>query len=246
MPPNNTIGLAGRFANHIIRNLYASFLAEAGNIKFIYSYDEEIKKLGIPLFRDGVNICDKTLIIRDEFFFDLLDAKVDYNIFVDWCSAQNHKFALKLFHYFRTKEIKSSVTKANIFAKRYDNNSDVFVHVRLGDVVEFNPGYDYYDSALSKCSAQSGFISSDSPNHPIVLVLAAKYNLELFEANEVETIMMASTCKNLILSHGTFSWLMGALGFFSKVYVPHSRFINKWCGPIFDMPEWIVVDIAEF
>ena len=246
MPPNSTIGLAGRFGNHVIRNLYASFLAEAGNVKFIYSYDEEIKKLGIPLFRNGTNTYEKYLIIHDDFCLNLLDAKVDYNIFVDICSAQNHEFASKLFNYFRTKEIQSSIMKANMFAKRYDNNSDVFVHVRLGDVVKLNPGYDYYDSALSKCCVKGGFISSDSPNHPIVLVLAAKYNLELFEANEVETIMMASTCKNLILSAGTFSWLIGALGFFSKVYVPHSRFINKWCGPIFDMPEWMVVDTAEY
>lgn len=242
MPTNNTIGTAGRFANHIFRNLYASFLAELGDVSFVYSYDEQIRALGIPLYRNGKKTYEKTAIIRDEFFTNLLDKRVDYNIFVDWCSAQNHEFALRIFNYFRTGSIMKSITDSNKYKERYDKNNDVFVHVRLDDASQFNPGYDYYDAALSICGAQSGYISSDSPNHPMVSVLAAKYNLKSFEAQEVETIQMASSCKFLVLSHGTFSWLMGALGFFSKVYVPHSRFINKWCGPIFDMPEWEVID----
>lgn len=245
MPPNNTIGLAGRFANHIIRNLYASFLAEAGDVQFVYSYDDEAKQLGIPLFRSGKTVYEQTAVIRDEFFTDLLDKRVDYNIFVDWCSAQNHTFALRLYHYFRSPAVQKSIQDANVFNKRYGTNDEVYVHVRLDDAAEWNPGYDYYDKALAKCGANGGYISSDSPQHPTVLVLAAKYNLQLFERKEVETIMLASSCKYLVLSHGTFSWLMGALGFDSKVYIPHDRYIKKWCGPIFDMPGWEVVDNEE-
>lgn len=241
MPSNNTIGLAGRFANHIIRNLYASFLAEAGDVQFIYSYDDETRQLGIPLFRDGKKTYAQTAVIRDEFFTDLLDKPVDYNIFVDWCSAQTHEFALRLYNYFRKSDIQKSIQVANKFSDRYEKNNKVYVHVRLGDAAEWNPGYDYYDAALTICGASGGYISSDSPHHPTVLVLSAKYNLKLFEAQEVDTIMLASTCKYIILSHGTFSWLMGALGFFSKVYIPHPRYLKKWCGPIFNMPHWEVV-----
>jgi hypothetical protein len=248
MPPNNTIGLAGRFANHVLRNLYASFLAEAGNISFVYSYDDEMKQLGIPLFRSGEKTYPETAIIRDEFFSDLLDKPVNYNIFVDWCSAQNHIFALRLYNYFRTTQVMKSIQEANKFKARYGANNDVYVHVRLDDAAEWNPGFDYYDAALTACVAQGvkgGYISSDSPNHPTVLVLAAKYNLQLFEGQEIETIMLASSCKNLVLSHGTFSWLMGSLGFFSSVYIPHPRFLKKWCGPIFDMPGWMVVNTED-
>jgi hypothetical protein len=241
MPPNNTIGLAGRFGNHVIRNLYASFLAETGEIAFIYSYDEEMKQLGIPLFRTGTKVYEKTAIIRDEFFTDLLDKPVDYNIFVDWCSAQNHKFALRLYNFFRNPEVQTSIMNANKYKARYNSNNDVYVHVRLDDATQCNPGYDYYDAAIGATGAAGGYISSDSPTHPTVIVLAAKYNLQLFEGQEVETIMMASSCKHLVLSHGTFSWLMGALGFFSAVKIPHPRFLKQWCGPIFDMPGWCVV-----
>jgi hypothetical protein len=244
MPPNNTIGLAGRFANHVIRNLYASFLAEAGDVSFIYSYDEEMKQLGIPLFRDGKKVYTETAVIRDEFFTELLDKPVNFNIFVDWCSAQNHEFALRLYNYFRLNHVKNSIQNANKFKACYGANNDVYVHVRLDDAAEWNPGYDYYDVALAECFANGvtgGYISSDSPNHPTVLALAAKYNLQLFEGQEVETIMKASSCRNLVLSHGTFSWLMGALGYYSNVYVPNPKFIKKWCGPIFDMPGWKII-----
>jgi hypothetical protein len=68
------------------------------------------------------------------------------------------------------------------------------------------------------------------------------FGLELFQKDEVETLMFASTCHHLVLSFGTFSWMMGALGFQSNVYVPPSRF-NIWCLQSFDMPGWKIVDI---
>jgi hypothetical protein len=243
MPPNNTIGLAGRFANHIIRNLYASFLAETGSVAFVYSYDDEFRQLGIPLYREGMKTYEHTAIIRDEFFCDLLDRQVDFNIFVDWCSAQNPAFATRLFHYFRRSEIQRSVMSANRFRERYNSNNDVFVHVRLGDVAHFNPGYSYYDNAIKLTGATSGFISSDSPDHPIITALAEKYGLKLFNDNEVNSIMFASTCKHIVLSSGTFSWIMGILGFFSDVYAPPKHIVIKWCGDIFDMPGWKAIDV---
>jgi hypothetical protein len=114
--------------------------------------------------------------------------------------------------------------------------------VRLGDVAQFNPGYNYYDNAIKACGATSGFISSDSPDHPIVTALAEKYKLEVFHNNEVNSIMFASTCKHLVLSHGTFSWIMGVLGYFSDVYIPPKHIMKQWCGDIFDMPDWKIID----
>lgn len=242
MPVNNTIGLAGRFCNHIIRNLYVSFLAEANDLAIIYSYTDEMTELGIPFYTRGARTYTDAVIIRDEDFCDYLDVRFEHNIFVDWLAAQNHKFALRLYNYFKTKSVKESVQKANKFKERYRNNNDVFVHVRLDDVAHLSPGYDYYDAAIKTTGATSGFISSDSPDHPFVTGLAAKYNLNIVRKNEVETIMLGSTCRHVVLSYGTFSWMIGALAFDAEtVQIPPKKH-STWVGDIFGMPDWKIVE----
>ena len=52
---STTEDTSGRFANHFIRNMAAHILSKKYNLKFIYSYYNEIKELGIDLFIDGVN-----------------------------------------------------------------------------------------------------------------------------------------------------------------------------------------------
>lgn len=244
MPPNNTTGLPGRFCNHVIRNLYASFIAEASDLAMTYSYAQEIERLGLSLFKTGTLTHPRTLVIRDEDFCNHLDKKLDANIFVDWLSAQNPVFSLRLYNYFRSSKIMESVRNANIHKVRYSNNNDGFVHVRLDDAAVWNPGYAYYDAALQRCGVKSGYISSDSPDHPFVTGLAAKYGLVIVQKDEVETIMLAATCKYLVLSHGTFSWLMGALAFDAQVYIPPKKHAT-WCGDIFDMPGWEIISPPE-
>lgn len=242
MPTNNTIGLAGRFCNHVIRNLYLSFLAQKSNLAVKYSYENEIKRLGIPLFTEGTETYEKTLVIRDEDFLSYMDSNLPHNLFVDFLSAQHPEFALRVYNFFR--ESKGAIQAANVFKDRYNSNKDVFVHVRLDDAASWNPGYAYYETALKKTGASSGFISSDSPDHPFVTGLAAKYGLSIVKKDEVETIMLASTCAHVILSHGTFSWVMGALAFYGTVSVPPPKY-NVWCGHIFSMPGWEIIDLLE-
>ena len=43
----------------------------------------------------------------------------------------------------------------------------------------------------------------------------------------VKTIQFGSTCKHIVLSHGSFSAMIGYLGFFSQVYYPNKT--PKWC-----------------
>jgi hypothetical protein len=241
MPVNDTNGLAGRFCNHLIRNLYVSFLAEQNDLAISYSYLSEIQRLGIKLFTTGTKTYSQTVIIRDNDFLEYLDQPVQVNIFVDWLAAQNHPFAMRLYNYFRTPIVQASIIDANTFKNRIGKNNDVFVHVRLDDVAHYSPGFDYYDKAIEQCGAKSGFISSDSPDHPFVTGLAAKYGLELVQRDEVETIMLGSTCKHLVLSYGTFSWTIGALAFDANVYIPPTQF-SGWVGDIFRMPGWKIVE----
>jgi hypothetical protein len=48
--------------------------------------------------------------------------------------------------------------------------------------------------------------------------------------------MFGSTAKNIILSGGTFSWLIGFLGFYSKILYPNFR--CQWFGNIFIFDDW--------
>lgn len=242
MPTNNTVGLPGRFCNHVIRNLYVSFLAQKADLKVNYSYESEIERLGIQLYKRGKRIYDTTAIIRDNDFMDYLERPVNYNLFVDWCSAQNHAFAMLLFNYFRQSDIRNAIQAANIYK---ESNNYVFAHIRLDDVITHSPGYVYYDKAVHAAltrGASGGYVSSDSPQHPFVTCLAEKYGLTVFKGDEVTTIMRAAACKHLILSYGTFSWLMGALAYDATVYIPPKEF-NTWCGDIFNMPSWEIIPL---
>jgi hypothetical protein len=48
--------------------------------------------------------------------------------------------------------------------------------------------------------------------------------------------MFGSTCKHIILSGGTFSWLIGFLSRNSNVFYPDIK--TKWFGNIFNCSKW--------
>jgi hypothetical protein len=118
----------------------------------------------------------------------------------------------------------------------------------LGDVVHLNPGFDYYDQCISRINETrnlstdaKGYISSDSIDHDICRRLIEKHGLIIVQLDEVDTIHFASTCRNLILSQGTFSWVIGFLGMFSNnIFYP--KIHKEWHGDIFVFPHWIEVE----
>lgn len=233
----------GRFCNHVFRNLGFSYIARTNQLQIEYHDPEEIQKLGFELFfyNQPKKDINNKIIISDENFMDYitgspcLDSLFIIKTRDTYC--QNKEFALFLYNqYYENDENKKKIINANIFKSRYNNNSDVFIHVRLGDVCQFNAGFDYYDSILSKLNYKNGYISSDTPLHPIVHNLISKYNLIFISFNEVKTIQFASTCKYIILSQGTFSWMIGFLAFFSEVYFPKIK--KVWHGDIFVIPHW--------
>jgi hypothetical protein len=76
-------------------------------------------------------------------------------------------------------------------------------------------------------------------NHEVIQYLIRKYNLIPFQKNDIETIMFANTCKKLILSGGTYSWLLGFFAFYSsEIYYP--KYEKPWFGNIFEADSsWI-------
>ena len=242
---NNSRVHQARFGNLFFINLAVHFICLKNKLKFDYKYYDQFQNLGIDLFI-GTNEFKETFTLTDDIFFDLLLSEnvLLKNIMVKndtWC--QTREFCLYLKEYFQLKKIKCKVMKKNIYKSRYRNNNDLFIHVRLGDIEnKWNNSFEYYDKILEKIEFTTGYISSDTINSEICQKLIIKYNLNIVDENEEKTIMFASTCNNLILSGGTFSWLIGFLAFYSKnIYYPLDN-KNKWYGDIFIFPEWTGIE----
>ena len=248
MSVNSTRNSPGRFANHFFRNLLCNLLSINNNIKFNYSYFNEFSELGIDLYQDGIETYTENIDLNETNFFHLVENKIKFNKNIK-CEdlqqiyAQNEEFSIYIKKYIYQEEQKNHIIQKNCFNNRYNNNNDLFLHVRMGDAVEYNPGFIYYDAILSNLQFNNGYISSDLIDHPMCTALKNKYKLNIYHDSEVKTIMFGSTCKNIVLSNGTFSWLIGLMGFYSKVYYPKIK--KVWHGNIFVFPEWTEIDTSN-
>jgi len=236
----------GRLCNHIIRAFAASFIAKQQNLQFNYGeYFDKMVLLGIKLYTEGTMTYNDTIMISDNNIMNYLkyDIPLYKNIIVNNSYFQTKDFSNYLYINYQDTNNQQSIINANKFNSRYKNNNDVFIHVRLGDVEQYNQGFAYYNKALTDIpSFENGYISSDSINHETCKKLIQKYNLKIIDYNEVETIMFGSTCKNIILTGGSFSYIIGLFGFFSKVYYLKG-FDNWYPSEIFFIDDWTEVNI---
>jgi hypothetical protein len=239
---------AGRFGNKFFVNIALSFIAEKNNLLCSYDDVNNFEKLGINLFSGNYIYKENIILTDDNFFKFIINDKINKNVIIRntlWC--QTKEFALFLKKYFDETEQKSKIMGSNLYKNNYNVNNDVFIHVRLGDIKndygQFNHPYEYYDKVLKIIEFVNGYISSDSIEDILCQKLIEKYNLKIINYDIIETIMFASTCKNIILSHGTFSWMIGIFGYYSDVYYP--KVIKKWHGDIFVFPEWKEINISQ-
>ena len=208
-----------------------------------YLFYEDFENIGIEFYKNGTNNYNETTetieINNDNFLNYIINDKLTINCNVTFNPTsyfQTKEFAIYIRNYLLQDAIKSNIINKNEFNIRYNNNNDVYIHVRLGDSIKYNPGFEYYDSILSKLSYTNGYISSDTINHDICQKLINKYNLKIIICNEIQTIKFGSTCKYIILSNGTFSWFIGVLSFFSIIYFPKIKY--PWHGNIFVFNDW--------
>lgn len=235
----------GRLGNQIIRNLATHFIAKKFNLYVNYSSYDKIKKLGIELY-SGENKYLTIINLNSNNFFEILNKK-EFNSNVN----SNNDF-------FQTKEItnyindylynnKESIMLANNYNNRYNNNNDLFLHVRVDDAEKWNPGTEYYLEAIQKINIDitnsNIYLASDNINSNIVKSIINKYNnIIIIDYDEINTIMFGSTCKHIILSHGSFSAIIGYLSFFSNIYYPkYSRANVMWFGDVSNIRNWIEV-----
>lgn len=238
---NTLLNLGGRFGNILFYTFVADYISRKNDILITYNEIEKIKSLGIDL-HEGTKRYEHTLVLTDENVDNI------FSIFENPLMDKN----LIIGGYFQTptvaRYIKETIHKESIIEKNpyknrypcYTGNNDVFVHIRLGDILDFNAQeeYIYYEQTLSKIIFDRGFISSDSPDHIYCKNLIEKFNLYPFQADEINTIQFASTCKSIVLSKGTFSWFIGVLAFYSEIFFPDKIGMKPWHGDIFVFPEW--------
>jgi hypothetical protein len=237
---------AGRLANLIFQNFVVSQIADKHKLRVIsYKCADKIASLGIRLYTDGTVEYPITRLIRNEDVYDSLDAEdISYNV----CSDdffQTRDISKMLYDHLRTESQKQSIIDANPYKPRYGQNNDIFVHIRLGDARRYSPGYQYYQSSIQYIIQRYGsnkiYVASDVLNDPMIRELRRAFGgVQLLVAlNEIETIQFGSTCRHLVLSHGSYSAVIGYLAFNAETVV-YSSFdgLERWHGDIFSIPGW--------
>lgn len=228
----------GRLGNQIIRNLAVSLLAEKHNLKVNYCSKDLIARLGINLF-SGNNSHGDTRELNDNNYFSILNSDtVNYGL-----NSNSHYFQTKeisnfLYNYIHSDSIKSNIISHNPFNERYDKNNDLFIHIRLTDAVDWNPGANYYLNTIKKINFDNLYITSDDIHHEVIKKIVEMHpTANVFKYDEIKTMQFGSTCKHIILSHGSFSAVIGWLAFFSNIYYPEDG-ATIWYGDMFSINNW--------
>jgi len=230
----------GRLGNQIIRNLATSIICEKNDLYCDYknSY-EKIKDLGINLFI-GKNKYNNNINITEDNYISLLETNITSNIIVKDNYLQTKEICDKICNYLHTDSIKTIIINKNPFKERNNNNNDLFIHIRLTDTAYLNPGIDYYINTMLTIEFNDLYVSTDDVNHEIIKQILQLYpKTQVINYDEIKTIQFGSTCKNIILSHGSFSAIIGYLSFYSVIYYPnYNRTSHMWFGDMFSIDGW--------
>ena len=229
----------GRLGNQIIRNLSVSLIAEKNDLYVEYSSYEIIKDLGIDLFI-GTNKYDDTIKLTDANYLSILESpSLTSNLDPNQHYFQTQPIMKMIYNYLQTENIKTNIINKNPFKDRYNTNNDLCIHIRLTDAAHFNPGLEYYLKAISNIQFDNLYITTDDHNHSIIQQISQMYpNVNIMHRNEIHTLQFSSTCKNIILSHGSFSAIIGYLSFFSNIHYPEYDINRMWYGDMFSINGW--------
>tara|TARA_Y100001968_G_scaffold266955_1_gene256690 strand:+ start:4163 stop:5056 length:894 start_codon:yes stop_codon:yes gene_type:complete len=235
-----------RLANQVLQSIGYSIIGEKLNIKVDkYSSYHEIEKLNISYWREG-RILKKTNDLKVYSNSDLRNIMnglcnpdesfcFDGNFQVGWFLKENELKIKKMFDFENVKSF---------------SENQYLIFLRLGDVAHLSPPFQYYRKAIelvlkktsnkklsnNKSNICQNYLTTDSPNHPLVKKIIKRYNLELIDYDPVETLLFARKFQNLILTGGSFNWLAAFLSSASLVIYPESTY--EWSGDIFSPFPW--------
>ncbi len=234
----------GRLGNQIIRNIAVSLLANKHDLQVKYCNGWLISQLGIDLY-SGNNVYDRMELLTDDNYFSVYRSNsINYGVDPNSNYFQTKEITNFIYKYLHSNGVKSNIMARNPFKERYDKNRDLYVHIRLTDVAVYNPGIEYYMNAIKKIRFDNLYISTDDKYHSIVQTIFSVYpDAQLIDCNEISTFQFASTCKNIILSHGSFSAVIGYLSFYSDVYYPEYEASKIWYGDMFSIENWTKLSV---
>tara|TARA_B100001758_G_scaffold30192_1_gene21564 strand:- start:9085 stop:9816 length:732 start_codon:yes stop_codon:yes gene_type:complete len=226
---NDSLGW-GRLCNQIFRSIAISMLAQKHNLKveqYPLKYIDIIHKLGIILF-SGTNNYSHTKKLNDDNYLSYLSTEnINHSFSIDYCFFQTKEISDLIFNYINTT-CKDNIIKCNKFKERYNNNNDIFIHIRLGDTIQWRIETKYYINIINTINYDNIYISSDTLNDKEIMKIKNMFkNVHLIDYNEIDTLHFGSTCKNLILSNGSFSAIIGYMAFYSNVY--YYKNTSNWC-----------------
>jgi hypothetical protein len=233
-----------RFGNRFVRHLAVCILAEKHDLQVTYdNYELISEQLGVFLY-SGKNIHSDSIILDDFNYIPIFQqSEFSYNLDPNIHYFQTREISQLINNYLHRDDIKENIIHKNRFQERYNNNNDLYIHIRLGDAAQWNAGVQYYLNAISKIQCDNIYLSTDQVDGDIIKHIIHSYpNANILMYDEIRTIQFASTCKHIILSHGSFSAVIGHLAFCSNIYYPKfevGKNDNMWCGDMFSINGWI-------
>lgn len=228
----------GRMGNQIIRNLAVSFIAEKNDLFVNYANKESIEKLGIDLFV-GEKTFNKTSMLTDNNYFDIYNSKLEENLNPNNHYFQTNQIMSLIYNHLHSEKVKSNIISKNPFNERYNTNNDCLVHIRLTDTAHWNPGINYYLNTIKNIKFDNLYITTDDKNHEFIHIIKKYYpSAKIIDYDEITTFQFASTFKNIVLSHGSFSAMIGYLAFFSNIFYPEYEYKKIWYGDMFSVNTW--------
>lgn len=74
---------------------------------------------------------------------------IDFNLCPNDNYFQTNEISQLIYNHLHNSENKISIMNSNLCINKYNNNH-IFIHVRLGDVINYNPGFSYFKNAIDK------------------------------------------------------------------------------------------------
>ncbi len=235
----------GRLGNKVIQNFVVSWLAEHYDLRAHYEYAAECAALGLRFHEGGQRSAEggAEVLLTSELLRELLSrppgTQLQHTLVLSNQYYQEAWVAQRLLVQDLPQQ-RLRIQQSNPFRGRYSSNSDTFIHVRLGDL-PYNPTLQQYLAAVQGLGASVGgevYIASDSREHPLVQELRARLNATVLDLDQVATIQFGSTCRWLVLSDGTFSWLIGALAFYARNITRATTHV-RWFGTDIFPEHWV-------
>jgi hypothetical protein len=228
--------IQGRLGNNLIQFISAFLFCEKHKINLyyddmIYNYQYETvpyrynltsflnrEVMSLVLENKQIIYEDDLLIHDDNFFHFYNEDKIEKNII------------FRGYFMFDTLLEEKRETIKKLFGINYDNSNEnnLFVHYRLGDINNspLSLPLGYFEESISKTNFNKGYISSDSINDEKCKFLIEKYNLEVVELNPWETILFGKNFGNIVLSEGSFSYLIGYFSNSKNVF--YNKRPSRW------------------